>query len=375
MEWYQLSNENVADSPSLLIYKERAQRNIEQMIAIAGSAERLFTHVKTNKMAEIIVMMIQAGITKFKCATIAEAELVAISIEKSKKIASFQILIAHQLVSPKIERLINLKKKYPTHTFSSLIDCFDIANETNQIFKKNDLIANIYLDLNNGMNRSGHPLNDEALELYEFLCQQSNLACKGVHVYDGHLREPDFNQRKIEIDSDFVAVNDFLDKIKKKKLPKPQVIAGGTPAFTSHALREDTFCSPGTCVLWDWGYGDKLTEQNFEYAALILTRVISKPKEGIITIDMGHKAVASENPIDKRIHFLNLTNYELLSQSEEHGVLKVKDWENIKVGKVLYGVPYHVCPTVNLYEEAYWVESQEIKGVWQVLGRRRRIEM
>jgi D-serine deaminase-like pyridoxal phosphate-dependent protein len=88
---------------------------------------------------------------------------------------------------------------------------------------------------------------------------------------------------------------------------------------------------------------------------------------------MGHKAVAAENPIDKRIRFLNLENYELLSQSEEHGVIRVQDWESVNVGDVLYGVPYHVCPTVNLYDEVYVVENQVITDTWQVLGRKRRI--
>jgi 3-hydroxy-D-aspartate aldolase len=77
--WYNINNVNELDSPSLLIYKERVQKNIELMISIAGSAERLFTHVKTNKMPEIVKMMLAAGITKFKCATIAEAEMVAIA--------------------------------------------------------------------------------------------------------------------------------------------------------------------------------------------------------------------------------------------------------------------------------------------------------
>ncbi|MDZ7934292.1 MAG: D-TA family PLP-dependent enzyme [Emticicia sp.] len=366
--WYTINNVNELDSPSLLIYKERVQNNIEQMISIAGSAERLFTHVKTNKMPEIVKMMLAAGITKFKCATIAEAEMVAISGGK-------YALISHQLVGPKIERLIKLRQKYPAIFFASLIDSAEIADAHNELFAQNNLISDVFLDVNNGMNRSGHELDDQILDLYKKLDNSSHLKIHGLHVYDGHLRASDFNERKKECDAGFVDVKHFLEAIEVAGLPKPIVIAGGTPAFTSHALREETFCSPGTCVLWDWGYGDKLTEQKFEYAALILTRVISKPKQGIITVDMGHKAVAAENPIDKRIRFLNLENYELLGQSEEHGVIAIKDWEAVKVGDVLYGVPYHVCPTVNLYDEAYLVENEEVEETWQVLGRKRKISI
>ena len=37
--------------------------------------------------------------------------------------------------------------------------------------------------------------------------------------------------------------------------------------------------------------------------------------------DLGHKAIAAENPIDKRVNFLNLDQYSFVSQSEEHLVL------------------------------------------------------
>ncbi|CAH0994270.1 D-threonine aldolase [Emticicia aquatica] len=364
--WYKINNENLLDSPSLVIYKARVEQNINKMITIAGSAERLLTHVKTNKMPEVVKMMLNAGITKFKCATIAEAEMTAMAGGK-------YILISHQLVGPKIERLVKLRQKYPDIFFASLIDSTEIADAHNDVFEQNNLISDVFLDVNNGMNRSGHELNDQILDLYKKLSNSSHLKIHGLHVYDGHLRASDFDERKKECDAGFVDVKHFLEAIEAEGLSKPMVIAGGTPAFTSHALRDETFCSPGTCVLWDWGYGDKLSEQNFEYAALILTRVISKPKQGIITVDMGHKSVAAENLIDKRIRFLNLENYELIGQSEEHGVLAVKDWDAVKVGDVLYGIPYHVCPTVNLYDEAYVVDNQYVNEVWSVLGRKRRI--
>jgi 3-hydroxy-D-aspartate aldolase len=364
--WYQPHNEAQADTPSLLIYKERLKTNILKMISIAGGAERLYTHVKTNKMPEVVQMMLEAGITKFKCATIAEAEMAAMAGAK-------HLIIAHQLMGFKIERLIALRQKFPEVLMASLIDTPDVAKEHEVAFAQVGLTSDVFLDVNNGMNRSGHPLDEAILSLYQYLHTLPHVSCHGLHVYDGHLRTSDFETRKQEVEAGFVDVHHFLEAIAEAGLPKPLIVAGGTPSFTAHALHAETYCSPGTCVLWDWGYGDKLPEQPFEYAALVMTRVISKPQKGLIAVDMGHKAVAAENPIDKRIRFLNLENYELLSQSEEHGVIRVQDWESIKVGDVLYGVPYHVCPTVNLYDEAYVVENQIITHTWQVLGRKRRI--
>jgi 3-hydroxy-D-aspartate aldolase len=370
MSWYKITNEAQTDSPSLLVYKERVIKNIQKMIEMASGPDWLFVHVKTNKTPQIVQLLLDAGINKFKCATISEAEMVAIAGGRF-------LIIAHQLVGPKIERLVKLRQLYPDVMMASVVDNLETAQETNEIFKKNNLVADVFLDINNGMNRSGHELNDSIFDFYQYLNQQTNLRCYGLHVYDGHQRDTDFTVRKNKLDTGFEAVNKLLTQIKAANLPNPMVVAGGTPAFTPHLARineVNNLCfSPGTCVLWDWGYGDSLTEQPFEYAALVMTRVISKPTEGIATIDMGHKAIAAENSIDKRIKFLNLSNYELIGQSEEHGVLKVQDWETIKIGDVLYGVPYHVCPTVNLYEEMQVVENQNITGTWQVLARRRKI--
>lgn len=366
--WYKIQNELQLDTPSLLIFKERAKQNISKMIEIAGDSERLYAHVKTNKMPEVVKMMLAAGIAKFKCATIAEAEMAIMAGAKN-------VVIAHQLMGYKLDRLIALSQKYSDVFIASLIDCTTVADEHERIFQSKGLTSNVFLDVNNGMDRSGHPLDDTILGLYHYLHALSHLRCHGLHVYDGHLRTSDFETRKQEINAGFIDIQDFIEAIVKAGLPNPLVIAGGTPSFTSHALRNETYCSPGTCVLWDWGYGDKLPEQPFEYAALLLTRVISKPQKGIITVDMGHKAVAAENPTDKRVRFLNLENYELLGQSEEHGVIRVQNWENIKVGDILYGVPYHVCPTINLYDEAYIVENHRIVAIWQVLGRKRRISI
>lgn len=359
---YQINNIQDLDSPSLLIYKDVMQSNIAKMIEIAGSAERLMPHVKTNKSVNVVQAMMAAGINKFKCSTIAEAEMLGMT-------GAENVLIAHQLVGPKIKRLLNVIDTYPNTNFASLVDDFQLISDTQRLFGELGKTAAVYVDVNNGMNRSGaevFKLSQLAIHIGD--CK--NITLEGWHVYDGHHREEAFIDRKSGIENDF----DGFDKFLKENPDLPQkVIAGGSPAFTVHATNEAHICSPGTSVFWDWGYGDRFQEQPFEYAALVLTRVISKPTEGIVTIDLGHKAISAENPIEKRVRFLNLENYELLSQSEEHGVLRVKDWKSIKVGDEFLGVPYHVCPTVNLYDEAYVVSGNQQVDIWEVIGRKRRI--
>lgn len=367
-DWYTIDNVATLDSPSLLLYKDRIQQNIETMIRIAGSAERLMPHVKTYKMVEVVQMQLQAGITKFKAATIAEAEMTAMAG------ASF-VLIAHQLVGPKAERLVQLQQKYPNVRFASLVDCPEMAMHLGEVFGKHNLTATVFIDVNNGMNRTGHAVNDALFDLYKNLMTNAyaHVVCEGIHVYDGNLRQTDFAERKQAVDAAFAPVETWLAQVKSAGLPAPLVVCGGTPTFTSHALHAGVLCSPGTCLISDWGYGHSLPEQPFLWAGVLLTRVISKPKEGYITLDLGHKGVAAENPLPNRVSFLNLTDYAFVSQSEEHLVLSVKDWESVQVGDVIYGIPYHICPTINLYQEVYVAENQHVSTTWQVIARNRKI--
>jgi D-serine deaminase-like pyridoxal phosphate-dependent protein len=364
--WYKLNDPEAIDSPALLIYKDHVAANIQTMIEIAGDAKRLIPHIKTHKMAEIVKMQLDAGISQFKCATIAEAEMLSEAGAKN-------ILLAYQLNFTKAKRFISLIKKYPDIHFASLIDNIDSAKKLNDLFEKENLKAAILIDVDAGMHRTG-VAPEQILDLFLQIQKLTNLQFEGLHVYDGHIRESDFELRKEQCQEGFEKINSVKQEIiANSGLPDVKIIAGGTPTFTVHALNKEVSCSPGTCLLWDYGYDALLTEQPFEFAAVLLTRIISKPAPGLITTDLGHKSVAAENPINKRIFFLNLSDYEVRSQSEEHLVAEVKDWQNLHVGDVLYGVPYHICPTVALYDEAVVVQNGNVIDKWNVVARKKKI--
>lgn len=364
--WYDISLTEKVISPSLLFYKDRIESNIDLMIQIAGSAERLIPHVKTHKCAEIVKIQLSKGITKFKCATIAEAEMLADAGAK-------WILIAYQMVGPNLTRFMDLRKKYKELNFACLVDNEESAQALHVISESNALVSDVFLDINNGMNRTGCMAGDQLLALYKSVENLAGLSFKGIHVYDGHIGNADLNERKSLVDAAYESLLPALNRFTAGH--SFMVIAGGSPSFTVHRERDDVYLSPGTNVLWDWGYGARLADQPFLHAAVILTRVISKPAPGIITIDLGHKAVSAENPIDKRFTLLNLETYTLLGQSEEHGVLEVGPalWEAIQVGQVFYALPYHICPTVALHDYASVIDKAVVTCEWRIEARSRRI--
>jgi 3-hydroxy-D-aspartate aldolase len=362
--WFKILNIETVDSPSIAVYQNHLSYNIQEMISLVnGETQRLMPHVKTNKMPEVLDMLLVAGISNFKASTISEAEIAAEAGAKS-------VLIAHQLVGPKVDRYLSLIVHFPRTDFSTIIDSLETASLLNEKALEKGFNLSFYIDINNGMNRSGIKVGLDLDELMAFVPECKGLTFKGLHVYDGHLRDQDFSARSGKIETGLEEVTAYFNTLKKD-FPTAKMICGGTPSFTTHLLQKDRITSPGTCVLWDWGYSEKLTEQNFKYAALLVTRIISKPTEGIVTLDLGHKSVAPENPIDKRVKFLNIDKYELLSQSEEHGVLKVNNWNDLKIGDVLYGIPYHICPTINLHDEVSVIKDGVKVAAWEITARKR----
>ena len=126
-------------------------------------------------------------------------------------------------------------------------------------------------------------------------------------------------------------------------------------------------------MLWDFGYADLLPDLPFEIAALVLTRVVSKPGGKRLCLDLGHKAIAAENP-QPRVRFLNLPDARPVMHSEEHLVVETEHADRIAVGDCLYGVPRHICPTVALHQEAVIVEHGRAVDRWPITARARRLE-
>jgi D-serine deaminase-like pyridoxal phosphate-dependent protein len=76
-DWYRIQNVDQLDSPMLVVYPQRVKANIRLAVEMAGDPARLRPHIKTHKSPDVTRLLLEAGIHKFKCATIAEAEMPA----------------------------------------------------------------------------------------------------------------------------------------------------------------------------------------------------------------------------------------------------------------------------------------------------------
>ncbi len=121
-EWYAIEDIDSIDSPALVVYRERVLENINTMLSMIDDVKRLRPHVKTHKAKEAVLLMMNAGVNKFKCATIAEAEMLGLC-------SAPDVLLAYQPTKPKLKRFSEVIKKYPSTKFSCLVDNIVSAKE------------------------------------------------------------------------------------------------------------------------------------------------------------------------------------------------------------------------------------------------------
>jgi D-serine deaminase-like pyridoxal phosphate-dependent protein len=363
--WARAADLSSIASPSLLLGVEPIERNLRNMLAIAGSPARLRPHVKTHKLAWLVQRQIALGITSFKCATIAEAEMCA-------QAGAADVLIAFQPVGPNISRLIALSQKFPGANFSALVDEPGALHALSSAAARAGAQLEVLVDLDVGQHRTGIPPGPAAVALYRELAAAPSLTAGGLHAYDGHLSQSDPTVRATACAEAFAPVAALRAQLLDLGLPVPKVVAGGTPTFPMHAARQDVQCSPGTCVLWDASSADKLGDLDFSLAAVLLTRIVSKPGGNRLCLDLGHKAVASEMP-HPRVIFPDLPDAQFVTHSEEHLVVESAAARRLAVGDALLGVPWHVCPTVALHAEATLIDHGKVRTVCRIEARARRI--
>jgi len=363
--WYEIENVGEIPSPALAFYPERIEENIRRMIRIAGDAGRLRPHVKTHKTGEIVKLQLTHGIRRFKCSTIAEAEMTAAA-------GAPDVLLAMQPVGPAIPRLLALQRAFPATAFGAIVDSEDVIRTIAGAAAGAGTNACLWLDINSGMNRTGVAPGADAGRLYRLIHQTERLTAGGLHVYDGHIHESDPGARATQCDSEFAPVQAMIEELRRAGFPVPAVVAGGSPTFPIHARRPGVSLSPGTPLLWDAGYGAAYADLDFLVAAVLVGRVVSKPTPGKVCLDFGTKAVASEMP-QPRISLLGMSGYRIAGHNEEHLIIEPPDADRYRPGDVVYGVPIHICPTVARYETASVIERGRCTGEWPIAARSRRI--
>jgi D-serine deaminase-like pyridoxal phosphate-dependent protein len=363
---YQIADTSGIYSPALVFYKDLIRRNVARAIEMAGGAARLRPHVKTHKTREIVRLELDAGIDKHKCATLAEAEMLA-------DCGVPDILLAYPMVGPNCQRLARLVQKFPRSRIAVVADHPDATRSLSEAMKSAGQTVDVLIDLDVGQHRTGIPAGAQAIALYEMFAKLPGLRPGGFHVYDGHNHQESLSDREAAVHDLLAPVLEMRAALEKKGVVVPRLVLGGTPTFPVFAKMNlpGQELSPGTCVLHDHGYGSHFPDMNFTPAALLLTRVISRPTPTRVTLDLGYKAVASDPPAGQRVVLLDVPDYKAVLQNEEHLVIETPAADKFPVGTEVYAVPTHICPTCAMHKQAYVVEGGKVIGTWDIVARDR----
>ncbi|MCL2544443.1 MAG: D-TA family PLP-dependent enzyme [Clostridia bacterium] len=360
---YRVRDAESLPSPSLLFFEPLLRQNIAAAIGLAGGPERLWPHVKTHKCPQAVRMMMDMGIRRFKCATLAEAKMLG-------HCAAPHILLAYPLVGPNIAGFVALEAAFPQSAFYAVGDDYGQLALLSEASLAAGRPAAALLDLDIGMRRTGASLEDGGA-LYRRCAKLSGLRMAGLHCYDGHIHQGDPQARAKAALPAADAAWGLRDALRAGGLSCDLLVLGGSPTFPVHASREDAFLSPGTIFLMDAGYAEAYPDLPFTPAACLFTRVISRPAPNRFTLDLGVKGIASEMP-GARGAIVGMPEARPVLHSEEHWVFELPpDCPSPAVGQPLLVIPAHICPTCALYDAAHVVrEGGRVAGRWDILRGR-----
>src|SRR5580704_13242325 len=365
---YAVSNLDDVMTPALVVYPEFIASNIERTVGLlGGDADRWRVHIKTAKLGYTLRMMVERGIRNFKCATTLEL-LVACQC------GAADVLLAYPSIGANARRVREIAEQFPRVRISVL------AENEEQVEGWRGSRVGVFLDINPGMNRTGieESRRGEVISLVRAI-GAGGQQFRGMHYYDGHHYAPDERERTAAAHEGYDRLLIIVKEIERIGVRVPEVVTAGTPtlpcSLSYEGFRSAGFIhriSPGTVVYSDASsLGQLPKEYGYRPAVLVLTRVVSHPRAGIVTCDAGHKAVSADAGVPTCV-VAGHPELTPLSPSEEHLPLEVEGGAaGPAIGEPLYLLPRHICPTVNNFDDALLVRNGEIESLEKVSARGR----
>jgi D-serine deaminase-like pyridoxal phosphate-dependent protein len=359
-------------TPALIVYPKVVASNIGRTIDLLdGDAGRWRAHIKTAKLEHTLRLLIERGVGNFKCATTLELRVAC-------EAGAGDVLVAYPSMGANARRVAEIAIAFPGVRISVL------AENEEQIQQWRGSRAGIFIDINPGMDRTGIGQNQSAavVALVRAI-GAAGLEFRGLHYYDGHYGALAEGERTATAHRGYDRLMEITDEIERAGMNIPEVVTAGTPTLPSSlaykGFRERNFAhrvSPGTVVYCDATSAAQLpAAYGYRPAVLVATRVVSRPRAGIVTCDAGHKAVSADAGVPTCV-VVGHRELTPLSPSEEHLPMALEEGAAApQIGEVLYLLPRHVCPTVNNFDDALLVRDGEIESVERVSARGREAPM
>lgn len=361
-------SKNELPTPSLLLDLDVFEQNIKKMSDHSKrTGVHLRPHTKAHKCPEVARRQIEAGAIGVCAATINEAEaMVDAGIPG--------VLITSEMVGQeKVNRLVQLTLKQPE--LLSVVDDIVQANHLNEAASKANVMLNILIDIDPGLNRTGVEPGDNTITLAEGISNLSNLQLRGVQCYSGRSAHINgFEEREQHSKQSMQAGIETFHRLREMGYPMDILTGGSTGTYNIDTdLKGMTELQVGSYVFMDTDYtliGGKAhaNYDDFSVSLSILSTVVSQNHKNIATIDAGLKAMATDRSFLPVLKEMEGATFQF--SGDEHGRLEYDDTHiNISLGDRVEIIPPHIDPTVNLYSHIFCIRNNKVESVWPIVGR------
>jgi D-serine deaminase-like pyridoxal phosphate-dependent protein len=352
-------------TPALVVDLPAVERNIAVMAGWArerGIAVR--PHAKTHKSGEIARRQVAAGAVGISCAKLGEAEaLAAEGID--------DLLITSPVVPPQaLTRLAALSGR--VGRLAAVADHPDNVDALAAACPAP--VLDVLVDIDTGSHRTGVASAQAAVALARRIAAHPELRYRGVQFYTGTLQHiADVAERRTRVAEAAAHLRRVLDALRRAGLAPDVVTGGGTGTFAIDAeLGLLTELQPESYLFQDREYRDcGVAGPAFEAALAIDTRVVSANTPGMVTVDAGLKAMATEAGPPAIIAGAHPAS-RYVFMGDEHGMLLTPPGAaDPPLGALVTLMPPHCDPTVNLYDAYAVCEGETVVAFWPVSARGR----
>ncbi len=363
---------NAIDTPALVLDLDMMERNLRTMAALAERHQVLLRpHAKMHKSAELAKLQIAAGAVGVCVQKTSEAEaLVAggvhnifitnevVALHKLTRIAALTRVLAPQggKLAICVDSMEGIKR---------LADCMNDGRMSSGITSAID----VFIEINVGQNRCGVEPGLPAIALALEIRKHPALNFAGLQAYHGgaqHMRSP--TERQAAIVGAVKAVSDTRDLIEAQGMKVGLVTGAGTgtaPLEAASKLYGEL--QAGSYLFMDADYAaneQAVGQPRFKHALFVKTQVISVHAHHVVC-DAGHKSHAIDSGLPKVQAFSSRSELDYSNGGDEHGILKPAAGSTRlpSLGSMLWLIPGHCDPTVNLHDVMIGVRGGLLKGI------------
>ena len=356
-------------TPALLIDADVVERNIQHAARIAKEAnKKLRPHIKTHKIPAIAHQQLAAGAAGICAAKVSEAEVMAAAGIRD-------ILIANEVIGQdKLDRVAVLAK---TANISVLVDSLEGIRTLSEAALRHSVIINVLVEIDTGDERCGVSPKD-APALVKAITECEHLRFKGIETFGGAVYHCSGPEEELRLAGELAGVMARVKaSVESLGIPVEEVTVGGSPAMELLAQEPlYTELRPGVYVFNDAATVSRGAASYADCAATVLTTVISHPTPHRMVVDGGGKTFSYCRPGvvfgHKILHGVvkGKESICLSNLSEEHGVLITEeDLSSFTTGQKIEIIPAHVCPVINLFDQAYWIRNGVVEAIIPIAAR------